>query len=68
MTGQKRKRILNSHGKYDYHATKKRNSDPVAKTLWDRKSTVDKERTDYDRRKEKEEVETELDKWEQSQE
>ena len=68
MTGHKRKRILNRNGKYDHHSTKQRNDNPMAKALWGHKATVDKVHTDYNRRKGRQEVETELDKWEQSQE
>ena len=68
MTGHKRKRILSRHGKYDHHATKQRNDNPIAKHLHRHKATTDKVHMDYDRKKEREEVENEVGRWEQSQE
>lgn len=65
MPEHRKKRIWNSDGKYNHHATKFNNrTDPIAKGLRDFKATVDKVNTDYDRKNKRKFIEEEIEVWE----
>jgi hypothetical protein len=64
MSGRKRSRpTLNRVGKTDYYSAKRNNENPIAKNLKDFTPKKDTVKTKYNRRKEKEKIQGELDIW-----
>lgn len=54
---------MNRVGKTDYYSAKRNNENPIAKNLKDFTPKKDTVKTKYNRRKEKEKIQGELDIW-----